>query len=97
MAHKTEVWGKDRRFRCISAFKHDGVFDICRSYGSTQGYTVQKMVSHFQLRQTALVLGGYGREKWNHDISHEQAEVLVSGFRRSAKKAGFIDFGIAER
>lgn len=96
MAHKTEVWGNERKARTISIFKHDGVFDICRSYSQSDGYTVEKMVTTFQLRQAALVLGGGGKEMWSHGLNQGQTETLVAQFRKSAEKAGFTDFGIAQ-
>ena len=95
MAHKVEIWGKERRGRTISVWKRDGAFDICRAYSNNvDGYTVEKTISMFKLHQTALVLGG--SEMWSYGLNSAQTEALVAKFRKSAEKSGFTNFGIVQ-
>ena len=93
MAHKTEIWGKDKNARIISVFVHDGMFDVQRGYTKSSSYTIEEVVSLFNLQGAARVLGGSGSEMWSHDLSRDQFDALVTRFRKSAEKAGFTNFG----
>ena len=96
MTHKTELWGLEKKARLISMWKHDGMYDVQRSYSQSSGHTIGRMVALFQLHETTLVLSGCGSERWNRDLNRDQFKALVSKFRKSAEKAGFTNFGVAQ-
>ncbi|MDP2662023.1 MAG: hypothetical protein Q8R28_14965 [Dehalococcoidia bacterium] len=96
MPSMTELWAKGNAFRTLTVHgsPKNPRATVHLTWGAFEGpEPVERAVGLYGLHETILISGGYGTERWYHDIPTPEAVERIKGFRDRAKKAGYTELG----